>query len=405
VTLAVTVRRRPPGRAEFVALVAMLFASIAFAIDAMLPALPAIAAELSPAEPNLAQLVLSAFVLGMGAGTLLGGPLADAVGRKAVILGGLALYAGAAAVAARAPSLEVLLAARLLQGFGAAGPRVAAIAMVRDLHAGPRMAQIVSLAMMVFMLVPAAAPAVGQAIIAVAGWRAVFLAFALFALVAGLWLGLRQPETLAPAARRPLRLRPLWQGLRDVLGRPALRASILVQTMVFGALFGTLSSVQPIFAESFARAASFPAWFALIALVSAGASLSNALVVRRIGIYGVVRAALAGVMLLSAAMAGLTLGGLWPPGLAFAGFFLWAVSVFAMASLTVGNLNALALEPLGHVAGLAAAVMLAVPTVLATAIAAPLGLAFDGTPGPLAAGVFACLAVALAVLPQVRPRP
>jgi DHA1 family bicyclomycin/chloramphenicol resistance-like MFS transporter len=308
-------------RPAFIALMASLFATIAFAIDAMLPATPAIAADLSPQAPNAATLVLSAFVLGMGLGTFVAGPLSDAIGRRATILGGLAIFAAGAVLAAFAPSMEVLLLARVLQGVGSAGPRVASIALVRDLYAGPRMAQVVSFAMMVFMIVPAAAPAVGQAILHLAGWRAIFWAFLAFAAVIGTWFWAVQPETLPPAARRPLRAAALWAGVREVLGSRRVLASVFVQSMVFGALFGTLSSVQPVFA-AFGKAQSFPAWFAGIALVSAGASLTNALLVRRLGMYRLVRATLVTVCAISAAMAAMTLGDLWPEGLRFAGFFL-----------------------------------------------------------------------------------
>ena len=180
---------------EFIALIAMLFATIAFSIDAMLPALPQIAAELTPADPNRAQLILTSFVLGMGLGTFLAGPISDALGRKPVIVLGAGLYMVGALLAWAAPTLETVLAARLLQGLGAAGPRVVSLAMVRDLYSGRHMARIMSFAMMIFTLVPALAPLAGQGIIALTGWRGIFLAFLVFAVVATSWLSLRQPET------------------------------------------------------------------------------------------------------------------------------------------------------------------------------------------------------------------
>lgn len=392
--------RAPLPLREFIALMAMMFATVAYAIDAMLPAIPEIGAALSPGDPNRGQLVLTAFVLGMGIGTFAAGPMADAWGRKAVILGGFALYALGSAMAAVAPSLEVLLAARLLQGLGAAGPRVASMAMVRDLHSGPRMSQIVSFAMMVFMVVPAAAPALGQVIIHAWGWRAVFGSFVVFAALGALWMGLRQPETLAPAARRPLAVAPLAAGLRDVLGRRNVLASVAAQTCAFGALFGTLSSVQAVFAQSFGRGDSFPAWFALIALFSAGASLLNASVVRRVGMFRLAAGTLA---VMAVATAGMLVAAV-TAGLPFPLFFLWLVGVFGSTGLTIGNLNAMALERLGHIAGLASSILLAVPTVLSTLIAAPIGLMFDGTPVPLVAGVLACLCAALAMMPLLRPK-
>jgi DHA1 family bicyclomycin/chloramphenicol resistance-like MFS transporter len=168
-------------------------------------------------------------------------------------------------------------------------------------------------------------------------------------------------------------------------------------------LFGTLSSVQPLFEKTFGRGDTFPAWFALIALFSAGASLTNALLVRRLGMYRVVVVVLAAQLLLSGAMAVMTLGGMWPDSLYFPAYVVWVICLFAMAGMTVGNLNAIAMEPMGHIAGLAASVILALPTILSTAIAAPLGLAFDGTPGPLALGTFICIALSLVVMPQMRP--
>jgi MFS transporter, DHA1 family, multidrug resistance protein len=391
-------------RIEFVALMAMLFAIIALAIDAMLPALPRIAADFTPGDPDRAGLVISSFVLGMGIGTFVVGPLADRFGRKATILGGLALFMAGGALAANAWSLNSLLAARVLMGLGAAAPRVASMALIRDMFSGREMAQIMSFVMMVFMIVPAAAPAMGAIVIAGYGWRGVFWTFLVFAFVAGTWLTLRQPETLPPAMRRPLRLTTILDAARIVLTNRLALASIFAQTMVFGVLFGTLSSVQPLFDRTFGRADSFPAWFALIALVSAGASLTNALLVRRLGMYRVIVAVFGTVLALSALMAGMTFADAWSGPMAFIAFFIWVNAVFAMAGMTIGNLNAIAMEPMGAIAGMAASIILAVPTILGAAIAAPLGLAFDGTPGPLALGATVCCALAMAVMPQQRPR-
>jgi len=197
--------RRPPRPAlssgEFIAMIAMLFATVAFSIDSMLPALPEIAAELTPGNENRAQLILTAFILGMGAGTVVAGPLSDANGRKRAILGGALLYTLGAGLASMAQTLELMLAARLIQGLGAAGPRIVSLALVRDLHSGRQMARIVSIAMMIFTTVPAIAPALSTGIIAVFGWRGIFGAFILFSLIPAARLGLRQPETLPPEAR------------------------------------------------------------------------------------------------------------------------------------------------------------------------------------------------------------
>jgi DHA1 family bicyclomycin/chloramphenicol resistance-like MFS transporter len=392
------------AQGEFVALLAMLFATIAFSIDAMLPALPQIAAELTPSHTNAAQLVVTSFVLGMGLGTFLAGPLSDAFGRKSVILAGAALYVVGALAAWAAPSIEVLLWSRVVQGLGVAAPRIVSIAMVRDLYAGREMARIVSFAMMVFMLVPAVAPAAGAVLIHAFGWRSVFLAFVIFAAVACLWLGLRQPETLASADRRRLRLGTLAAAARETLAHRVVVVSILVQATILGGLFGTLSSTQQIFDVTFGLADSFPAWFAVIALLAATANFVNARLVLRKGMrYLVTRALLAQVILSvgSAAMLGLAL---WPPGLVFPAFLVWTVSVFFVTGLTMGNLNAMALEPLGHIAGMAASLVGALSTVLAVVLAVPIGLAFDGTPLPLMVAI-SLLTLAGNLLMRAMPRP
>ena len=230
----------PPHRRlskpEFIALMGVMFATIAFSIDSMLPALPEIARDLGLETTNHAQLVLTSFVFGMGAGTLVAGPLSDAFGRRRIIFLGAGLYVTGALLAYVASSLELLLAARVLQGLGAAGPRVVSMAMVRDLYAGRQMAQIISFAMLVFMVFPAVAPMIGAGIIALAGWRAIFLVFVLFSAVSVGWLGLRQPETLPETERRPLRLTPLRNALVEVLNHRQVMMSMAIQVLIFGAL-------------------------------------------------------------------------------------------------------------------------------------------------------------------------
>ncbi|MFM7445620.1 MAG: multidrug effflux MFS transporter [Tabrizicola sp.] len=384
-----------PSQTEFVALVAMLFATIAISIDAMLPALPEIAATLSPDAPNAAQLVVTSFVLGMGIGTLFTGPLSDAFGRKRVILVGSGLYALCALACYFAPSLEILLAARLLQGLAAAAPRTVAIAMVRDLYSGREMAKIMSFVMMIFTIVPAIAPLMGQGIISLGGWHAIFLAYILFAGLSMLWLGLRQPETLAPERRRPLHLGDLWSGTKELFTHRIVLVSTALQTLTLAALFATLSSLQGIFERQFDRAESFPLWFALIAVASMSGSLLNSRIVMTLGKRRVVQRTYVGVVVLSV-IALTTLGtGLLLGDLSFAMQMLWCIGLFAMMGLTMGNLNALAMEPVGHIAGLAASVISALATVGSVILAIPVGLAFNGTSTPLIAGVAVLISLAL----------
>jgi len=395
---AITLPAKPISQAEFVAIIAMLFATIAISIDAMLPALPDIATALSPDAPNAVQLVVTSFVLGMGIGTLFAGPLSDAFGRKRTIMFASALYALAALACYFAPTLETLLIARVVQGIGSAGPRIVSIAMVRDLYKGREMAKVLSFAMMIFTVVPAIAPLMGQGIIAIADWHAIFLAYIAFSGITMVWLGLRQPETLPVPSRRPLAMTTLWAATKEMfLHRPVV-VSIMVQSLTLAALFATLSSMQGIFEQRFDRADSFPLWFAVIALASMSGSLLNSRIVMRLGMRRVIVAtfaAQASLTLISLAAVG---SGLLPESLAFPLHLIWSIGLFSMMGLTMGNLNALAMEPVGHIAGLAASVMGAISTIFSVLLAIPVGLAFNGTVLPLLLGVSVLLLAALALM-------
>ncbi|MBP6738129.1 MAG: multidrug effflux MFS transporter [Rhodobacteraceae bacterium] len=391
-----------PSRTEFTVLIAMLFATVALSIDAMLPALPEIAATMSPGAPNRAQLVVTSFVLGMGIGTLFAGPLSDRFGRRRVLLAGGALYALAALACWAAPSLEMLLIARVVQGIGSAGPRTVTLAIVRDLYAGREMAKIVSVAMSIFSLVPAVAPLMGQAVMGFGPWQGIFIAFLGFSALTMGWFALRQPETLPPERRKPLQAAALWSATREVLALPVVRLSILVQALVSGMLFGVLSSMQGIFDLRFDRAESFPLWFALIAVVSMSGSILNARVVVRLGMRRVLNLTFAAQIIVTGGLLALNLSGMLPEALAFPAHLLWTICIFAMMGLTLGNLNAMAMEPLGHVAGLAASLISSLGTIGSVILAVPLGLLFDGTALPLMAGVLGYAILCLGLMRLAR---
>ncbi len=390
-------RQSPPqplGLPEFIALMGIMFATVAFSIDAMLPAMDEIAAELAPEEPQRAQLVITVFVLGMGIGTLFTGPLSDALGRRPVILGAAVVYISSSGLAWAAGSLELLLLARLLQGVAAAGPRVAALAMIRDLYSGRQMAQIISFAMVVFTFIPAVAPLLGSLIIWLSGWRGIFVAFVVFSAVSCGWLALRQPETLLADHRRSFSVRSVTTGLVEILMIRRVALSIAALGFVFGMLFSVIANIQPIFDHVFDRADEFPYWFAAIAVISASASFLNARIVMRLGMRRVIEITLLVELGIAGAMSlgimGANLGAAYFPA-----FVIWMTSVFFVAGLTIGNLNALGMEPLGRLAGLGASVIGSLATIAAVLIAIPVGLAFADTPLPLAVCVCLCSACAL----------
>ncbi|WP_417270603.1 multidrug effflux MFS transporter [Celeribacter sp.] len=383
---------------EFIALLAMLTATVALSIDAMLPGIPMIAADLTPEDVNRAQLVLTAFVLGLGVGTLINGPLSDRFGRKPVIIGGLMIYAAAALLAASAPTLETLLASRVIQGLGAAAPRVVAMALIRDLYKGREMARISSFIMMIFILVPAVAPALGSLIMLGFGWRGIFGSFVVFAAISGLWLLVRQEETLPKSERRAFSVKALIAGTKETFSLRSVQIYTLVLTLGFGQMFGLLSSIQQIYGEVFDKADSFPMWFAVQAMISGVGTLMNAKFVVRLGMRRIALSAYLGQIVISTVVLLLFGSGLLPDALQFPVFFIWSVSVFFMAGVTFGNIIALSLEQLGHVAGIASSLVQGLSTIGAVLIAAPIGLAFDGTILPLTVGTLVCSAAAYLLL-------
>jgi DHA1 family bicyclomycin/chloramphenicol resistance-like MFS transporter len=400
-TAPTTQHRKQLGQAEFVALMAMVAATVAFSIDAMLPALPAIGAELSPSDLNNAQLIVTSFVLGMGLGTLFTGPLSDTFGRKPVMIGGALVFIVACAAAWAASSLEVMLAARVMQGLGAAGPRVVAMALIRDLHSGPQMARILSFVMVVFSLVPALAPTMGHYIILGFGWRAIFVAFMIFSLATTAWLLLRQPETLTPENRRPLSPKALASATVEVFQHRTARISMFVQMLTLGMLFTVISSTQQVFDQTYGQGKYFHLWFGCIAILAASSGVLNARIVIRLGMRAIIKGMYTAQIILTLLMLAVTATDA-PYWLSFGAYLIWVIGNFFQAGLTLGNLNALGLEDMGHIAGLAASILSAVSTIGAVVIAAPTALMFDGTPIPMGIGVLISASLALWLTTMIR---
>ena len=389
------------SRVELVALLAMLVATVAFSIDSMLPAMPEIAQELSPDNIANAQLILSAFIIGMGAGTLFTGPISDMFGRKPVIVGCTAIYIAGAFVAWQAPTLEMLILGRFLQGLGASGPRVVSLAVLRDLYSGRDMARLLSFVMMVFTVVPALSPLVGSGIISLTGWRGIFLAFVLFALVSSAWLMLRLPETLPEARRRRFSFTALKAAAVEMTGIPMVRLSVTAQVLTFAMMFSSISMIQPIFDQTFDRAESFPWFFFGIGIFCSTSSMVNAALVMKLGMRKIISVTQYIALTATTVMLAIELAG--GAGTAHFWFYLaWQTLIYFQMGLVFGNLNALAMEPLGHIAGLAASVMSAISTILGGIIATVVAQFYDGTPLALVAACWVLCILAVLVMRKVR---
>ena len=373
---------------EFIALMAMLVATVALSIDAMLPALPNIALELTPNHTNQAQLILSSFILGMALGTFVMGPLSDSFGRKNIIYFGASVYIISSALCMFAPNLETIVVARVLQGIGAAAPRVVSQALIRDLYSGREMARISSFIMIIFSLVPAVAPLLGAGLISVFDWRAIFVTFILFVVMSTIWTGIRITEPLKPEMRVPFNVQTFWAALTEISSLGIVRTSIITLIFSYGILFTTILLVQPIFDQFFARADSFPLWFALIAVLSASASFVNAMLVMQMGMRRLISTALRVQIIWSFLMLLLFQCGIISGAWGFIIFVFWIFGLFFQTGMTLGNLTALAMEPLGHIAGTGASVISAVATLGSVAIATIIGQFFDGTPLVMIIGIF-----------------
>ena len=373
--------------AEFVAIMAMLVATVAISIDGLLPALSIIAEELTPLRPNNAQIILSSFVAGMAIGTLIVGPLSDSYGRKPIIYGGAFIYILTSVVCVVSQSLELILVARFLQGVGASAPRVVAQALVRDFYKGREMARISSFIMIVFALVPAVAPLLGSFVMFAFDWRAIFFMFIAFVAISTIWMGLRINETISEENCVKFNLRNLIAAFREVLSHPLILSAVITLVFAYSILFVGIFLIQPVFERVFGRPESFPYWFAAIALLAASSSYVNARLVRRLGMRMLTNIAFRTQVGLSTIIL-LVFGlGYFDGEFGFFCFLFWMFSIFFQAGLTMGNLTALAMEPVGHIAGTAASLISAIATIGSVFLAAIVGQFFDGTPIAMIVGI------------------
>ena len=362
---------------EFVVLIALLMSLAALATDAMLPALPAIGQDLGTERRNDVQFVVTALFLGLGLGQIAFGPLSDRIGRKPAIHAGLILFMAGCVMSIFAPTFEVMIAGRVLQGIGAAGPRIVTVALVRDQYEGRRMARFMSFAMTIFILVPTVAPALGQGIQWLAGWRAIFTTFFAIAAVTLAWFALRQPETLPAAHRRPLAPRAIGGAVLEVLRIRVTLGYTVATGCVFAPFIAYISSAQQIFQEAYSTGALFPIYFGVLALAVGGSSLMNTRLVMKYGMRRLSRAAVISFTLVSAVASVLVFAfeGLPPLWL----FVAYLLVVFLCVGLLFGNLNALAMEPLGYIAGVGASVVASLSTFISVPLGAFVGQRFDGT--------------------------
>jgi DHA1 family bicyclomycin/chloramphenicol resistance-like MFS transporter len=388
--------QQSPGRMgakETVALLAGLMALNAFAIDAMIPALPEIGANLGVDDDNRRQLVVVAYMLGFGSTQLIWGPLADRFGRKPVLVAGVTLYTFFAILCGLASSFTMLIAARVAMGASAAVTRVLVVAMVRDLFEGEEMARVMSLTFMVFMVVPVIAPSIGQGILLFAPWRAIFIVLGTYALLMGLWSWFRLPETLHPEFRRALDPRDIVGAIRDTLSDRLSLGYTLALTAIFGGLTAYIASIQQIVFDAFGAPRSIGLVFAVVAAPMAIASWANSRIVMN---HGVRRVGHSGLIWFAAVTAShaLVSAVIDEPLWLFTAIMSAAMLGFAFTS---ANLSTLAMRNMAPIAGTASSVQGVIGTIGGAVIGLVIGQSFDGTPRPFLFGLAGCALVALAI--------
>ena len=391
-----THRKVSPSLAEFVIIVSLMMSLTALSIDAMLPALPQIGSDLNVQNANDRQLIISLIFLGLAVGQLFFGPLSDKTGRKPAIYGGYALFIVGSLISLFAINFPMILFGRLLQGAGVAAPRAVTLALVRDRYEGRAMAQVMSFVMTVFILVPMIAPSLGQAILLSFGWRIIFGSFVLMAIITLLWFGLRMPETLSPENRAPFSLQRIKMATQEVLKIRTALGYTVSAGLISGAFLGYLSSSQQIFQEQYALGEYFPIYFGVISLSIGLASFLNARFVMRFGMRLLVRWSLLFILGLSIAAFGISFFTAGQPP-------LWILLAYLMAAffcvgILFGNQNSLAMQPLGHLAGIGAAVVGSLSTLISMPIGTLIGRSYNGTILPLIGGLAILAGLSLIVV-------
>jgi DHA1 family bicyclomycin/chloramphenicol resistance-like MFS transporter len=368
----------------------------ALSTDAMLPALPQIGNDLGVANPNDRQLVVSMIFLGSAFGRLFFGPLSDKTGRRPAIFAGYSLYITGSLISIFSMNFPIMLWGRIFQGLGLSSLQAVMMAIVRDRFEGRKMARVMSFTMTVFILVPMIAPTIGQGIFSLAGWRSIFGSFLLFALISVLWFALRMPETLAQENQAPFSLRRIIDSIQEIFAiRPVLGCT-LTAGLISGIFLGYLNTSQQIFQEQYALGDLFPLFFAINSFSLGMASFLNARLVMRFGMIRLVRWALRIEFGLAVIFLGISFVFTGQPP-------LWGLMAYLMISffctgILWGNLNALAMQPLGHIAGVGAAVVGSFSTLISMLLGTLIGHSYDGTVLPLIVGMTVLTGISMFVI-------
>lgn len=390
------------NRNEFIVIMAVLMSITALSVDAMIPALGQMSQDLMVSDANAIQLVVSSIFFGMAFGLVIYGPLADSVGRKKSIYLGVSIFLIGTLICIFATSLNTMLLGRAIQGFGSAACRVVTMAIIRDKYEGREMAKIMSLIMMVFIMVPALAPLLGQGILIFATWQAIFWFIFVFALLGVTWMHFRQRETLAPENVRLFSFQSFFSGLIETVKHPVTIGYTVAAGIMFGAFVSYLSTAQQIMEIQYELGELFPAYFGLLAIAYGFSSFLNAKLLIKFTMEQVCLTFLSLQVLISAGF--LTYSIMTGGDLPFNLFYSYMLATFFCLGSLFGNFSSMALQPFGHMAGLATSVISAIQTLLAVIVGGFIGQMYDGTVQPMIAGFMVCGFATLLIFLTIRNR-
>ena len=374
---------------------------VALAIDALLPAMSTIGKSINSLDPTENQKFITMIFLGLGVGQLVFGPLSDSFGRKPIVYIGFVVFCVASAICVLAPNLEWMIIGRIFQGVGLSAPRTISISMIRDSYKGDYMAKIMSFVTAFFILVPIVAPAMGKFFLDHYGWEAIFYMQLVATLVVGVWFWRRQPETLRPEYKIKFSSHVFMDGFRELLRHRETMAFTIVSGLITGAFMVYLSSAQEVFEGQYGLADNFPFVFAGLAISIGLSTLLNGTMVVKLGMRRLAMIALTLFCTVSIVYVGL----FWNshnPGLWILITFL-AMQFFTLGFI-FGNLRAIAMEPIGHIAGIGAAITGFISTMISIPIATYIGSFIGDTILPLFVGFLVCGSISLSIFMLMRRR-
>ena len=372
---------------EFIALMAFLMSVVALAIDALLPALDIIGNSLNTQENSDHQLLITMIFIGLGVGPLIFGPLSDSLGRKPMVFVGFGIFILASFICVYSNSLEIMVLGRILQGFGLSAPRTISVAIIRDLYSGDYMAKIMSFVIVIFLLVPIIAPAIGKFILDYFNWEAIFIFQIIFCLLIAFWFWNRQEETLNRKNRIAFKINLFSQGFLELIRYKTTIAYTLISGFITGSFMVYLSTSQQIFQEQYGLKEAFPYIFAGLATASGGAILLNGIFVVKYGMKKMIHVSLIGFFIISICYSILFFNSVNPSIKVILLFF--SLQFFCLGFL-FGNLRAIAMEPVGHIAGIGAAITGFISTLMAVPISIFIGKFVTITVLPIFIGFSIC---------------